>query len=112
MSLITRQSCAELDNCDPLAPLREQFDLPPGMLYLDGNSLGALPRSTAARVQQVIQQEWGQGLIQSWNQAGWMALPQRVGDKIARLIGAQKLSARVGIQAIPMAAQCRGSAGD
>ena len=88
MPLITRQSCAELDNCDPLAPLREQFDLPLGMLYLDGNSLGALPRSTAARVQQVIQEEWGQGLIQSWNQAGWMALPQRVGDKIARLIGA------------------------
>ncbi len=72
----------------PLAPLREQFDIPAGLIYLDGNSLGVLPRTAAARVQQVVQQEWGTGLIGSWNSAGWMDLPQRVGDKIARLVGA------------------------
>ena len=77
-----------LDAADPLAALREQFDLPEGLIYLDGNSLGVLPKATAARVQQVVQQEWGTGLIRSWNSAGWMDLPQRIGDKIARLIGA------------------------
>ena len=58
------------------------------MIYLDGNSLGVLPRATAARVQQVVQQEWGNDLIRSWNSAGWIDLPQRIGDKIARLVGA------------------------
>jgi kynureninase len=88
MTELTRQDCTALDANDPLAALREQFDLPPGQIYLDGNSLGVLPRSTAARVQQVVTQEWGQDLIQSWNKAGWIHQPQRVGDKIARLIGA------------------------
>jgi kynureninase len=77
-----------LDAADPLAPLRAQFDIPPGLIYLDGNSLGVLPKATCARVQQVLQQEWGTGLIGSWNSAGWMDLPQRIGDKIARLVGA------------------------
>jgi kynureninase len=85
---LTRAEAQALDRADPLAPLREQFDIPAGVIYLDGNSLGLLPRATAARVQQAVTQEWGQGLIRSWNSAGWMALPQRVGDKIARLIGA------------------------
>ena len=85
---LTRDDCAALDRADPLAPLREQFDLPEGLIYLDGNSLGALPRATAARVAEVVALEWGQGLIRSWNSAGWMTLPQRVGDKIARLVGA------------------------
>ena len=76
-----------LDGADPLAPLRDQFSLPPGVIYLDGNSLGVLPRSTAARVQQVVIDEWGEGLIRSWNSAGWITLPQRVGDKIAQLVG-------------------------
>jgi kynureninase len=62
--------------------------LPDGVIYLDGNSLGVLPRTAAARVQQVVTQEWGTDLITSWNKAGWMDLPQRVGDKIARLVGA------------------------
>jgi len=84
----TRQDCLALDAQDPLAALREQFDLPAGVIYLDGNSLGVLPRRTAARVQQVVQQEWGEGLIRSWNTAGWIDLPQRVGNKIARLVGA------------------------
>ena len=84
----TRDEARALDAADPLAPLREQFELPAGVIYLDGNSLGVLPRTTAARVQQLVRQEWGEGLIRSWNSAGWMALPARVGDKIARLVGA------------------------
>jgi kynureninase len=84
----TRQHCANLDAQDPLAPLRAQFDIPEGKIYLDGNSLGVLPRATAARVAQVVQQEWGHDLIESWNTAGWIDLPRRVGDQIARLVGA------------------------
>jgi kynureninase len=86
--MTTRQDCLALDAADRLAPLREHFDLPDGLIYLDGNSLGVLPRATPARVQQVVREEWGRDLIQSWNTAGWIDLPQRVGDKIARLIGA------------------------
>lgn len=86
---ITRDTCAALDAADALAPLRDQFDLPEGVIYLDGNSLGVLPRATAGRVQDVISREWGQDLIQSWNKAGWIDYPQRVGDKIARLVGGQ-----------------------
>ena len=84
---MTRNDALALDQADPLAPLRDLFALPPGVIYLDGNSLGVLPRQTAARVQQVVTEEWGQGLIRSWNSAGWIDLPQRVGDKIARLVG-------------------------
>src|SRR5215468_1092186 len=83
-----RESFEALDRTDPLAPLRDQFLLPPGVINLDGNSLGSLPRSTAARVSRVIEKEWGEDLITSWNRNDWMAMPQRVGDKIARLIGA------------------------
>ncbi len=86
--VITRDEALALDAADALAPLREQFVLPPGVIYLDGNSLGVLPRSAAARVQQVVTQEWGSDLITSWNKAGWMDLPLRVGDKIGRLVGA------------------------
>ena len=85
---LTREAALQRDADDPLAPLRAQFDLAEGLIYLDGNSLGVLPRATAARVAQVISDEWGRGLIGSWNTAGWMQLPQRVGDKIGRLIGA------------------------
>lgn len=85
---MNRDDALALDARDPLAPLREQFALPPGVIYLDGNSLGVLPKATAARVQQVVQQEWGTDLIKSWNTAGWITLAQRVGDKIARLVGA------------------------
>jgi kynureninase len=85
---LTRADCVALDAADSLAPQREQFTLPEGVIYLDGNSLGALPRATAARVAGVVRQEWGEGLIRSWNRAGWIDLPARVGDKIARLVGA------------------------
>jgi len=85
---MNRQECHALDSDDALASLREQFELPQGVIYLDGNSLGPLPRATPGRVQEVLRQEWGKGLIRSWNSAGWITLPQRVGDKIAALIGA------------------------
>jgi kynureninase len=85
---VSRDQCVAMDGADKLAHLREQFVLPQGVIYLDGNSLGMLPRATAARVQEVMQKEWGQDLIRSWNTAGWMDLPHRVGDKIARLVGA------------------------
>ncbi|MDD3763371.1 MAG: kynureninase [Nevskiales bacterium] len=85
----TREAVRRWDACDPLAPLRDAFALPAGQIYLDGNSLGALPRETAARVQAVIEAQWGHDLVSSWNRAGWVDLPQRVGDKIGRLIGAR-----------------------
>jgi kynureninase len=84
-----REALAALDQTDPLAPLRDRFLLPTGVIYLDGNSLGALPRSTAARVSRVIEKEWGEDLITSWNRHDWIGMPQRVGDRIARLIGAE-----------------------
>ena len=86
--MTTRQDCLTLDLQDALAPLRDQFALPEGKIYLDGNSLGVLPRATAGRLAAMVQQEWGRDLIESWNKAGWIELPQRVGDKIARLVGA------------------------
>ena len=86
--MITVEECTSLDRQDPLRELRQQFVLPPGLIYLDGNSLGASPKGAAARLAEVVSVEWGQGLIGSWNNAGWFALPQRLGDKIARLIGA------------------------
>ena len=85
---MTRDDALALDAADPLAPLREQFALPDGVIYLDGNSLGVLPKATAARVQHVLTEEWGRDLIRSWNTAGWITLAQRIGDKIARLVGA------------------------
>lgn len=88
MTATTREDCLALDATDPLAGLREQFDLPPDQIYLDGNSLGVLPRTTLARLRDVVVDEWGRDLIQSWNKAGWIDRPRRVGDKIARLIGA------------------------
>jgi kynureninase len=86
---MNRDDALALDAADPLAALREQFALPTGVIYLDGNSLGVLPKATAARVQQVVTGEWGTDLIRSWNSAGWITMPQRLGDKIARLVGAR-----------------------
>ena len=84
----TLNNCEALDGQDPLAGLRAQFSLPEGVIYLDGNSLGPLPLATPGRIAQTLNEEWGKGLITSWNTAGWLDLPQQVGDKIARLIGA------------------------
>ncbi|MDR3512699.1 MAG: kynureninase [Caulobacteraceae bacterium] len=77
-----------LDGADPLRGFRDRFVLPDGVIYLDGNSLGALPATTAARLGSAVTEEWGQGLIRSWNSHDWIGAPARVGAKIARMIGA------------------------
>ena len=86
--MITREELAALDAADPLDRFRERFVLPDGVVYLDGNSLGAMPREAARRVAEVAGREWAQGLIRSWNDAGWIGLAPRIGAKIGRLIGA------------------------
>lgn len=86
---ITRADCVLRDADDSLAPLRERFDLPAGVIYLDGNSLGARPRAALARAHEVVAREWGQDLIRSWNTAGWFDLPKRLGQRLAPLLGAQ-----------------------
>ena len=88
VSISSRADCAALDAQDPLARLRDRFELPDGVIYLDGNSLGARPRASLARAHEVVAQEWGQDLIKSWNTAGWFDLPKRLGDRLAPLIGA------------------------
>ena len=85
---ITLAHCQSFDNQDPVRELRELFSLPPGVIYLDGNSLGVMPKTAPARVADVVSREWGTDLIQSWNKNGWFQMPQKVGNKIARLIGA------------------------
>ncbi|MEM6823646.1 MAG: kynureninase [Pseudomonadota bacterium] len=77
-------------------PRKHLFDLPKGVIYLDGNSLGPLPIGAAERAATVIADEWGGELIRAWNSAGWMDLPRRVGDRIARLIGAEPGSVATG----------------
>jgi kynureninase len=79
---------AALDAADPLRGFRSRFTLPEGVLYLDGNSLGALPAHTPERIARLVRQEWGEGLIRSWNDAGWYDLPRGLGDRIAPLVGA------------------------
>jgi kynureninase len=85
----SREACAALDAADPLAPARAAFTLPDGLVYLDGNSLGAMPATTPARLQQTLHEDWGRRLIGGWNEAGWVDLPQRIAARIAGLIGAQ-----------------------
>jgi kynureninase len=85
---LDRAGCLGLDLRDPLADHRRAFALPEGVVYLDGNSLGPLPAATAGRLRQVVEREWGHGLIGSWSDAGWIDAARRVGAKIARLIGA------------------------
>ena len=84
-----KDKAKRLDACDPLASFRSRFRLRDGLIYLDGNSLGVLPQETMARLKQTIEQEWGEGLIASWLDADWANAPQRIGGKIARLIGAK-----------------------
>lgn len=89
LSKMTREDFAALDEADPLAPFRQEFELPENVIYLDGNSLGPLPRIARERVATCVTEEWGKGLIRSWNDAGWIDLPTRVGGKIGTLIGAE-----------------------
>lgn len=88
-SPISFEHCVSLDKTDPLAHCKERFQLPDGVIYLDGNSLGAMPKSVPPRMKKAIEQEWAVGLIRSWNDADWYPAPQRVGAKIAALVGAQ-----------------------
>lgn len=87
MSLL--EKARQFDAADPLAKYRERFHLPEGVIYLDGNSLGALPRATPSAMARAVEEEWGDGLIRSWNDAGWFEMGSRVGAKIAPLIGAK-----------------------
>jgi kynureninase len=88
MSQLTRTQFETLDQNDSLAPMRDEFSLQDGLIYLDGNSLGVLPKATAAHVSEVIQQQWGVDLIRSWNCNQWMQKPTELGDKIGQLVGA------------------------
>lgn len=86
--MTTSADAERLDEEDPLAHCRERFELPAGRIYLDGNSLGPLPRAVRKRLDQVVSVEWGQDLIASWNEHDWIDMPLRVGDRIGKLIGA------------------------
>jgi kynureninase len=90
--MIDRAECLGRDAADPVRSLRAQFATDTidahGLIYLDGNSLGIPPRTVAGRLRHVIEDEWGTGLIRSWNRAGWIDLSRRIGDKIAPLVGA------------------------
>ena len=83
-----RAACVAADDVDGLAPQRARFALPDGVIYLDGNSLGALQPAVSARIRRVIDDEWGVGLIRSWNDAGWVDLPRRIAAKLGPLVGA------------------------
>ena len=85
---MTLDEARALDDADPLAAMRERFALPPGLIYLDGNSLGALPRATGAAIAEVVERQWGDALITSWNRHGWIDAPTKLGAKLAPLIGA------------------------
>ena len=87
MAALQRDDLLALDAADSLRPFRERFVLPENIIYLDGNSLGAMPKDAPARVREVVEHEWGQSLIRGWNLHGWVDLQQRIGDKIGRLIG-------------------------
>lgn len=84
---MTLDDARELDRADPLAPLRERFQLPPGIIYLDGNSLGALPLATAGKLRGVVKQQWGEGLIASWHE--WFDWPSHIAAKLAPILGAE-----------------------
>ncbi len=89
MAALTRADAEALDAADPIAAVRGAFVLPDGLVYLDGNSLGALPRRAVERVGDAVAREWGEGLVSSWNEHGWIDLPARVAAKIAPLVGAR-----------------------
>lgn len=111
-ALTTRGDCVALDASDVLAALREEFTLNEGEIYLDGNSLGPVSRAVPTRVNEVINAEWGQGLARSWNDAGWMEMPIRLGDRLAPLIGAQPGEVLVGDTLTFMLAKLIGGALD
>jgi kynureninase len=85
--MITRKDCLQLDDSDPLASFRDRFVIPDKLIYFDGNSLGLMPKSAKPRMLQVLEQEWAQDLITSWNKHGWFHEPLKLGDRLARLMG-------------------------
>jgi kynureninase len=87
-SMISRDACVARDLVDPLRGFRDRFVVPEGVIYLDGNSLGPMPRNAAAVLNGTIEQEWGHDLIRSWNSAGWFDMPVRLGDRVGTLLGA------------------------
>jgi kynureninase len=89
MTPANRQDCIALDQADPLASLRDLFFIPDGLIYLDGNSLGVLPKATAAAVASTIQTDWGVHLITSWNRAGWMDMAPTIAANLGQLVGAK-----------------------
>ncbi|HXU96587.1 MAG TPA: hypothetical protein VFP03_00685, partial [Jiangellaceae bacterium] len=92
----SRSDADALDRADPLSHLRSRFELPGGLIYLDGNSLGPLPVGVRERLADVVEMQWGRDLIQSWNTHDWIGLPARVGARLARLIGAPEDTVIVG----------------
>ncbi|MDU0313063.1 kynureninase [Phycicoccus sp. M110.8] len=85
---VTRAACAALDAEDPLRGFRDEFAVPDGLVYLNGNSLGVLPRAAVQRAREVVTGEWGDGLVRSWNTAGWFDPPRRLGEQVGRLLDA------------------------
>ena len=86
--MITESDCLALDRADPLSHCRERFSLPDDLIYFDGNSLGPMPRQVMGRVESTVKEEWGRGLIGSWNDAHWFDLPQILGDRLGKMLGA------------------------
>src|SRR5258708_12704250 len=87
-SMTSREACVARDCVDPLRDFRDRFMIPEGLIYLDGNSLGPMPRAAASVLNRTIEQEWSHDLIRSWNTAGWFDMPVRLGDRVGALIGA------------------------
>src|SRR5689334_4414705 len=87
--MTTLQDCLAADAKDTQRAMRNLFVIPDGVIYLDGNSLGVMPKAVPQRIAQAVSEEWAEGLIRSWNSAGWYEMPQRLGDKIAPLVGAR-----------------------
>ncbi len=84
----SREACVARDSVDPIRGFHDRFIIPEGIIYLDGNSLGPMPRAATSILNRTIEQEWGQDLIRSWNSAGWFDMPVRLGDRVGALIGA------------------------
>ena len=89
MNKLSREDFKHLDQIDPLVEVRDEFTLPPDLIYFDGNSLGPLPKRTINTLEKMIHNEWGNGLISSWNNENWINMPRELGNKIAPLIGAK-----------------------
>jgi kynureninase len=87
-SMTSREACVARDSADPLRGFRDRVMLPEGLIYLDGNSLGPMPRAAAGILNRAIEQEWGRDLIRSWNSAGWFDMPVQLGDRVGALMGA------------------------